>query len=79
LASLISADLLDLVFDGVNRYMVVILAGYACGIGRFWVGYGIAAEFVDLGERRVCICWRWRVEEREEAMGVRYCVLGRRR
>jgi hypothetical protein len=74
LVSLISADLLDLVFDGVNRDMVVIVAGDACGIERFWVGYGIATKFVDLRERRVGICWRWRVEEREKAMGGRYCV-----
>jgi hypothetical protein len=62
LSSLVSAELLDLVFDGVNGNMVVVLACDACGIGRFWVEWGITAKFVDFGERWVYVSRRGGVE-----------------
>jgi hypothetical protein len=58
LVSLVSADFLDLVLDGVNGNMVVVLACNVCGIGRFGVEWGITAKFVDFGERWVYVSRR---------------------
>jgi hypothetical protein len=42
--------------------VVVVLACDACGIGWFWVEWGITTKFVDFGESWVCVSKRGGVE-----------------
>jgi hypothetical protein len=77
LAPLVPADLLDLVFRGVDGNMMVVLAGDACSGGGFWCRDGVAAKFVDIRERWMNLGCRGRVKERKKSVGQGGVVFGK--